>query len=743
MVSISATIYPKHLEELLAIVQDMSDTDKDLIARAYYYAENAHTGQIRKSGEPYFTHPVAVAAIIAELQLDAETIAAGLLHDVIEDIKTITYADLASEFGTTIANLVDGVTKLTKLPIDQIGLKSDKNATASKVNREMEYFRKMIFAMDSDVRVILVKLADRLHNMRTLEHMPPHKQQRIAQETMQLFAPLANRLGIWQIKWELEDLSFRYINPDKYRHIARKLDERRQDREIYVANVTDVIRSELEDAGIHNAIISGRPKHIYSIHKKMQRKEVDVDKIYDIRAIRIIVEKKSQCYIVLGIIHDLYMPIPGEFDDYVAAPKESSYQSLHTAVLDHQGKTIEVQIRTHEMHEQAEYGIAAHWRYKEGPKSRDKKLEERIAFLRRSMDIHFGDEDAESFMNRMLAEALKERVYVFTPRADIIDLPIGSTPIDFAYAVHTEIGHRCRGAKIHGKLKPLNYQLKTGDQVDIIVENRGGPSMDWLNEDLGYTKTSRARSKIRHWFRKQNRDQHITLGRAALEREMKRLGVVDKMSFETVANLLNYNKLEDFLAAIGAGDISSSQIAGRVLEDERKRADDFAIKQKQIPVRARPVKRADTSNGVQIAGASGMLTNLGNCCNPVVGDDIIGYVTRGRGVTIHRTDCNNLANIKDTERLIDVGWGEENTEHTYIVPVEIIAQDREGLLHDITKLIKEEHVNIASVAVKTQQQIATLNVSLEIANNRQLSRILIQIEAIESIYEARRINQHM
>ncbi|MGB7338564.1 MAG: bifunctional (p)ppGpp synthetase/guanosine-3',5'-bis(diphosphate) 3'-pyrophosphohydrolase [Phototrophicaceae bacterium] len=743
MVTTQTTTYPQKLQELLTLVEHMNPSDINLIEHAYHYSESAHAGQRRKSGEDYFIHPVAVATILAGLHLDAEAIAAGLLHDVIEDNDGITYDDVVSEFGKVIADLVDGVTKLTQLPIEQIGLKSDKKATATKVNREMEYFRKMILAMDNDVRVILVKLADRLHNMRTLHFMPTDKQERTARETMDLFAPLANRLGIWQIKWELEDLSFRYINPEAYRGIARKLDEKRQDREAYVTKVAELIRANLEENGVHGAVITARPKHIYSIYKKMQRKDVPLEKIYDVRAIRVIVQQKKQCYLVLGAIHDLFIPIPGEFDDYIAAPKESSYQSLHTAVLDSQGKTIEVQIRTHEMHEQAEYGIAAHWRYKEGRASNsDKDFEDRIAFLRRSMDVHFGDEDAESFMNRMIAEALKERVYVFTPRADIIDLPIGSTPVDFAYSIHTDVGHRCRGAKIHGKLEPLNYVLKIGDQVEIVIAKRGGPSMDWLNEDLGYTKTARARSKIKHWFRKQNRDQHITLGRATLEREMRRLGVFDKLSFEAVSQLLGFSKLEDFFAAIGVGDINGSQITQRVLEDERRRADTDENHRERLQSR-RARRKPDTANGIQIMGVSGMLTNIATCCSPVVGDDIIGFITRGRGVTIHRTDCTNVANIKDVERLINVSWGGSTDEYTYIVPVEIVAQDREGLLRDITTMIAAERINIASVAVKTRQQIAILSINLEITNNQQLGRILTKIETIENIYEAHRVNQNM
>jgi GTP diphosphokinase / guanosine-3',5'-bis(diphosphate) 3'-diphosphatase len=740
----TTNIYPKDLEALLENWPELSPNDRSIIERAYHRAEKAHEGQKRKSGEPYFTHCVAVANILGELKLDAEAIAAGLLHDVIED-TAVTYDDLLSEFGADIAKLVDGVTKLAKLPIETIGLKSDSNRNSKNVNREMEYFRKMLLTMDADVRVVLVKLADRLHNMRTLGYMPEEKQRRIAEETMDIFAPLANRLGIWQIKWELEDLSFRYLQPDAYRAIARSLDERRADREAYVARIAAMLRAELEVYGIKGVQITGRPKHMYSIYKKMKRKDLPLEQIYDIRALRVIVPEQHQCYLVLGVVHKLFRPIPGEFDDYIAAPKDNFYRSLHTAVLDDNGRTLEVQIRTLTMHEDAEFGIAAHWRYKEGRKGgKDKAFEERISYLRRLMDMNErGEEDAESFMSRMKAEVFEDRVYAFTPKGDIVDLPEGATPIDFAYHIHTDIGHRCRGARIQGKLVPLSYQLRTGDQVEIIVAKRGGPSMDWLNLDLGYAKTSRARSKIRHWFRRQNRDQHISMGRAALEREMKRLGVLDRLSFETVANLLGHEKLEDFLASIGAGDTTGSQISQRVLEDERRRQDEQKSELEQIKPRPRANIPGDSSSGVNIMGTGGLLVNIAKCCSPMPGDDIAGFVTRGRGVTVHRADCVNMQTLPEIEkeRLIDVSWGSVTQEHTYVVPVEIIAQDREGLLRDISTLIADERINITSVEVVTRQQIATLYVSLQIGNNQQLTRILNKIETVPNVYEARRTNQ--
>jgi GTP diphosphokinase / guanosine-3',5'-bis(diphosphate) 3'-diphosphatase len=740
MVSTTKT-YPKDLQALLETLPDLSPNDRGIIERAYHRAEAAHEGQKRKSGEPYFTHCVAVAGILADMKLDSEAIAAGLLHDVIEDTP-VTREDLRAEFGSAIAQLVDGVTKLDKLPMKPIGQNADNNRHTGTVNREMEYFRKMLLTMDADVRVVLVKLADRLHNMRTLGYMPEAKQKRIARETLDIFAPLANRLGIWQIKWELEDLSFRYLNPDAYRAIARSLDERRTDREDYVAHAADRLRQELDENDIQDVLITARPKHIYSIYKKMNRKDLPLEQIYDIRAMRVIVNKRHQCYTVLGIVHELWRPIPDEFDDYIASPKDNFYRSLHTAVIDENGKTIEVQIRTWDMHEDAEYGIAAHWRYKEGRRSgKDQAFEERIAYLRRLMEYGPGvrEEDAETFMSRVKSEVFEDRVFVFTPQGDAIDLPVGATPIDFAYHVHTEIGHRCRGAKVHGKLVRLDYQLKTGDQVEIITAKRGGPSMDWLNSDLGYVKTSRARSKIRHWFRHQNRDKHVAMGRETLERDLKRLSLVDRIGFHDVAMLLDYDKLDNFLAAIGSGDITSAQITQRILEEENRKREARKTEVERFKPRPSSI-RTDASNGVQVMGSGGLMTNLARCCNPAPGDTIIGYVTRGRGVTVHRTDCPNVAAINDTERLVDVNWGSIADEQTYIVPVEILAQDREGLLRDLTMIIADENINITEVSVVTRQQIATLYVSLEILNNSQLARILNKITTIPNVYEARRVN---
>lgn len=724
------------LQTLFDLLPDISPNDRSLIERAYCKAEKAHDGQMRKSGEPYFTHCVAVAHILADMRLDAEAIAAALLHDTMEDTG-ITFDELQNEFGRTVAVLVDGVSKLTNLPFNVDG-------ASRRSQREQEYIRKMMLAMGDDVRVVLVKLADRLHNMRTLGYMPPHKQRAIAQETLDIFAPLANRLGIWQFKWELEDLSFRYLNPDEYKRIATSIAERRGDREAYVEKVANVLREELRKEGLEKVTITGRPKHIYSIYSKMHRKKLPFEQIYDVRAVRVIVNTKAECYLVLGLVHNLWRPIPGEFDDYIAAPKDNFYQSLHTAVLDSAGKTIEVQIRTWDMHEHAEYGIAAHWRYKEGHKEQDEEFERRLKFLRRLMEFGPDVDDAETFVNTIKTEVFQDRVYAFTPKGDIYDLPVGSTPIDFAYHIHTEIGHRCRGAKVHGRLVSLDYNLKTGDQVEILTSKRGGPSLDWLNPNLGYVKTSRAKTKIRVWFRKQHREKHLAIGRELIERELKRLGLLDSMSFEAVAALFGYerSKVDELLIKIGAGDINSSQVANRILETERQAERESLVESMLQPTpRTAPMPHApQTDTGINIMGTGGLLVNLARCCNPMPGDAIVGYITRGRGVTVHRDDCANVNGNLEPERLVEVAWEHVADEQRYSVPVEIIAYDREGLMRDISILISDVGVNMSSVNVSTRHNIATFQLTIEITSVEQLTRILTRLESIDNVVEARRRN---
>ncbi len=716
------------LESLYTALPELSPGDSLLIERAYHKAEKAHAGQFRKSGEPYFTHCVEVALILAEMKLDAEAIAAALMHDLIEDTDT-TFDQLKDEFGRSVADIVDGVTKFKNL-----AKTSPDGVARAKNDRELEYIRKMALAMGNDVRVVIVKLADRLHNMRTLGYMTVERQHAIAQETLDIFAPLANRLGIWQIKWELEDLSFRYLEPYQYKMIAAQLDERRIDRESYLQKVTATLRKELTQYDVNSVTITGRPKHIYSIYKKMERKRVDFAQIYDVRAVRVIVDTIPQCYLVLGVVHNLWRPIPGEFDDYIAAPKDNFYRSLHTAVVDSSGKTVEVQIRTWDMHEHAEYGIAAHWRYKEGAKGkRDEEFEKRLSFLRRLMEFGSEENDPASFVATMKAEVFQDRVYAFTPKGDIVDLPKGATPLDFAYHIHTDLGHRCRGAKVHGRTVPLNYVLKMGDQIEIQVEKRGGPSLDWLNPELGYVTTTRATSKIRYYFRKQNRDKHIVSGRDVLERELKRLGVLGSMAFETIVNWFGYDNLDDFLAAVGAGDINGSQIANRILEHERKEQE---ARERETLV-AHPARATSGGSlGISVSGTNGMLYTFARCCNPVLGDPIVGYVTRGRGLSVHRTDCTNI--MREPERLVAVSWGLVDRAERYSVPIEVIAYDRRELLRDISSVIADESVNMSQVNVQTKNNIATLYLTLELADMQQLTRILNRLENVDQVVEARR-----
>ncbi|MFN7208776.1 MAG: RelA/SpoT family protein [Aggregatilineales bacterium] len=725
---------PTDLEPIFKSQPKLSPEERALVLRAYHYAAKAHEGVKRDGGEPYITHPVAVAQILADLHLDAPTLAAALLHDVVEDVEGIGIEDIERIFGAEIAQLVDGVTKLQRLPTSTNAMKGGKAG-----DREAETLRKIFLSMNNDIRVVLIKLADRLHNMRTLGYVSPERQIKKARETLDIFAPLANRLGIWQMKWELEDLSFRYLNPEKYREIAAQLDIRRAEREQYLETVKARLSKEISAAGIPIVQISARPKHIYSIYRKMERKRVPFDQIYDIHALRVIVPEKVQCYQVLGIVHSIWRPIPGEFDDYIAAPKNNFYQSLHTAIVDDQGKTVEVQIRTPEMHEHAEYGIAAHWRYKEGT-AHDKAFEERLRYLRRLIESAAEDvsvdSDPQEFVKAMRSDVFQNRVYVFTPKGDVIDLPSGATPIDFAYHIHTDVGHRCRGARVNGIQVPLDYRLKSGDRVEIITGNkRAGPSLDWLNPSLGYVQTSRARHKIQAWFKRVGRENNIALGRDVVDRELRRLGLSAKPR-EEVAALFGYSKVDDFFAAVGYGDISAPNIATKVLEADRKaqREADAATLTPNTEAHTRPV---NISDGIDIMGGSGMLITLGRCCNPVRGDPIVGYITRGKGVTVHRADCPNVINSLEPERFINVTWG-SSVERAYPVPILITAYDREGLLRDIGAITANENVNIADLRVQVRNSIASIFLTIELENLDQLSRILAKIEMQPNVIEARR-----
>jgi len=730
------------LEKLLEQLPDTYTlADKELVQRAYRVAEEAHRGQKRNSGEPYINHCLAVAQILAELRVPPEVMAAGLLHDTVED-TTVTLEDIRNDFGDVVAALVDGVTKLTNLPRvsrdDQHAERAVRGngeakaaapaAFGRKADMASETLRKTFLAMGDDVRVVLIKLADRLHNMRTLSHMPEEKRIRIAQQTLDIFAPLANRLGIWQIKWELEDLAFRYVNPQKYKEIAEQLAERRPDREAQIEAIEEQLRTLFEKNNM-KVEISGRPKHIYSIYKKMQDKGKAFEAVRDVRGVRLIVTDVAACYTALGLIHTSWRPIPNEFDDYIAAPKDNFYQSLHTAVIWDDGKPLEVQIRTSEMHENAEFGIAAHWRYKEGTK-RDKSYEQRINWLRNMMEWRSDVSDATEFVESMRTDVFQDRVYVFTPRGDIIDLPAGSTPIDFAYHVHTDIGHRCRGAKVNGKLVPLYHELKTGDQIEILTAKRGGPSRDWLNSNLGLIKTQRAKSKIRQWFKEENHQQNLSQGRLLLERELQRLGI-SEANFERMARDLGIKSPDEMFVDLGTGDLSVSKVIKQISETEEN-----------ANLLTTNVPKPDTTSTeeVDIVGLKGLLTTMGRCCNPTPGDQIVGYITRGRGATIHRQDCPNILRlrIKDRERIVRVDWGQQ--VRTFPVPIRIKAYDRQGLMSDVTNLLSNEEVNIADVKVTVNRSLAELRLIVEVQDISQLSKVLTKLENVPNVMEAHRVS---
>jgi len=736
------------IDSLMEVLPDTySVVDRELILKAYRFAEQAHAGQKRASGEPYVTHCVAVAAILAEMRVPPAVVIAGLLHDTVED-TSVTLSDIRSEFSDEIANLVDGVTKLTNLPRvsrgDQHQTSSEEPVLAGQSDaddtsygleisprgrkRDMtsETLRKTFLAMGDDIRVVLIKLADRVHNMRTLGYMPEVKRKRIAKQTLEIFAPLANRLGIWQMKWELEDLAFRYVDPVKYKEIAEHLAERRTDREKQVTDIIQRVQDVLANQSI-KADISGRPKHIYSIYHKMVEKNRPFEMVRDVRGIRLIVESVQDCYAALGVIHTHWRPIPHEFDDYIAAPKDNFYQSIHTAVIWDDGKPLEVQIRTKEMHQNAEYGIAAHWRYKEHGR-RDEAYERRITWIRKLMDWRTDVDDATEFMDSMKTDVFQDRVYTFTPRGDIIDLPAGATPIDFAYHVHTDVGHRCRGAKVNGKLVTLDYSLKTGDQVVILTAKQGGPSRDWLNPNLGLVKTQRARAKIKQWFKQQDREQNLAQGRVIVEREIRRLGIAD-VNLENLAHDFEYRTIEDLYVGIGCGDVSIGRVVNKLSEVEKD-------KQEAIFAMHPASDAKNPSTTVTVLGLKGILTSMARCCNPAPGDEIVGYVTRGRGATIHRLDCPNILRLRDRERIVKVSWGEP--KRTFPVTVEVKAFDRQGLLVDISGVLNNEGINLVDITVKVNHNVATIHLILEVGDIEQLARVLTRMESLPNVMEARR-----
>jgi len=712
---------PMSSSRLIEKVQEYLPPEKiALVEEAYNFAAKAHEGQVRKSGEAYIEHPLQVALTLTELQLDATSLAAALLHDVPENCD-IPISEIEAGFGSEVGKLVDGVTRLGK-----ISWRALEEVTARE--SQAENLRKMLVAMAEDLRVVFIKLADRLHNMQTLDVLPSDKQRSIAQETLEIYAPLAHRLGIWELQWQLDDLSFRYLEPEKYRQTAKLIDAYRTQRERFIAQMIQILSEEFDKVGL-KAEMSGRPKHIYSVHQKMEKYSAlgkDFDDIHDLVALRVVVDTVPDCYSAVGIVHNLWHPLPDEFDDFIANPKPNGYQSLHTAVMCQGVTPLEIQIRTYDMHHVVEYGLAAHWRYKEGEKG-DIRFEERISWLRQLIEWHRELSGAEEFLESVKTDIFIDQVFVYTPKGEIKDLPKGSTPLDFAYRIHTELGNRCAGAKVNGRLVPLNYELKNGDVIEISSAKRDkGPSRDWLSPHLGYIKTSHAREKIRQWFKKRERAENIERGREILEKEMRHLGI--KLSErEKLAKLFKYDKMDDFLVAIAYGDITTHQIAVKL-----------AAQQEQPKVAAEVTPLKQPVSAVKVLGAGDMLTQLARCCHPVPGDKIAGYITRSRGVTIHRQDCYNVTREDEKERLVKVEWGQ--TDSLYPVNIQVEAWDRVGLIRDITTIVAEEKVNIAEVSSTDHDDHTTsLYFTLETKGLTQLSRLLVKVEEVRGVISVARV----
>lgn len=702
------------------------------VRKAYAYAAKAHEGQKRSSGEPFIIHPVEVALILMELGLDVDTVVAGILHDVIEDTG-VTIQQLEEKFGADVAKLVDGVTKLSRIEYK------------SKEEQQLESLRKMFVAMAKDIRVIIIKLADRLHNLRTLEYVDEEKQREKAYETLEIYAPLAHRLGIFKIKWELEDISLRYIDPRGYYDLVEKVAAKRREREAYIQDVIQTLKKKLNEMNIE-AEIEGRPKNFYSIYRKMYMQHKSFEEIYDLLAIRVIVNSVKDCYAVLGIVHTLWKPIPGRFKDYIAVPKPNMYQSLHTTVIDSRGELFEIQIRTWDMHRTAEYGIAAHWKYKEGRKvSTD--LDEKLSWIRQLLEWQNELKDFREFVETLKIDLFSDEVFVFTPKGDVIDLPKGAVPLDFAYAIHTEIGNKCVGAKVNGKLVPLDYQLQTGDIVEIITSpSSRGPSRDWLK----IVKTTQAKNKIKQWFKKERREENIIKGKEMLEKEAKRQGYVLSQLLknewiEPILKKYGFHSIDDIYAAVGYGGLTTSQVLVRLI-NEYKKYQKVAASESEEGVAAkqakedRPKRRAD--NGIQVKGVDNILVRIARCCNPVPGDKIIGYITRGRGVSVHRSDCVNVASIAPEERhrLVEVEWTGED-KASYNAEIQIIARDRHSLLADITSTLANMDIALTAVNARTNRvRQALINLSLEIKNTQQLEKVMRQLKKVPDILDVHRVN---
>ncbi len=705
--------------------------DWDMLSKAYMVSKEAHEGQQRKSGEPYIMHPLQVAHILADLELDCESLAAGLLHDTVEDTSYSTQ-QVKDMFGDQVALLVDGVTKLGKIPY------------TTKEEQQVENLRKMFLAMAKDIRVILIKLADRLHNMRTLTSMSEEKQREKARETLQVFAPLAHRLGISKIKWELEDLSLRYIDPIAYYDIVKSIDQKRQEREEYLQKISDSILAGLKKLNIKGHI-EGRAKHFYSIYRKMYAQDKGIDEIYDLFAIRVIVNSVKDCYGTLGMVHELYKPIPGRFKDYIAMPKPNMYQSIQSTVIGPSGKPFEIQIRTWEMHRVAEYGIAAHWKYKEG-KQGESDLDSKLSWVRQLLEIQKDLTDAEEFMKTLKIDLFADEVFVFTPKGDVINLPAGATPIDFAYAIHSAVGNRMIGAKVSGRIVPIEYQLNNGDIVEVLTTSTThGPSRDWLK----IAKTSQAKNKINHWFKKEKREENIIHGREFIEKELKKNGLTYNQLFQDewiqiILKKYSFNSLEDLFASVGYGGITAAKIVSRLKEEYKKTIIQDTPEQNLVEPKQKelPQQRKVSNTGIVVKGIDNCLVRLSRCCNPVPGDEIIGYITRGRGVSVHTKDCpNTKTNFQGENRFIEVAW-ETAQNASYLSDIQILANDRGGLLVDITNSIADAKIALRAMNSRTtKEKVAIINITLEITDTEQLNKIIKKLRKINSVFQVIRSKQ--
>ncbi len=707
------------LEDIVERIQkDHPEADVDLVRRAYIYSAKVHQGQTRMSGEPYLNHPLEVANVLAELKLDSATVAAGLLHDTLEDTPT-TAEEIKEIFGPEVAMLVEGMTKISRIQLK------------GREEREAENFRKMIVAMANDIRVILIKLADRLHNMRTLKHLPPEKQKHIAQETLDIYSPLANRLGIARIKTELEDLALMYLHPEAYEEISRKVSKRRVERDSFINELVEIVQRRLAEHGFKGDV-TGRPKHFYSIYQKMLKQGISFEDVYDLIAIRIITDSKVNCYAILGLIHSLWSPVPGRFKDFIGVPKSNMYQSLHTTVIGPKGERVEFQIRTEDMHRIAEEGIAAHWQYKERSAVSQRDMQQ-FSWLRQILEWQRDLSDAREFMESVKGDLFPDVVYVFTPHGDVKELPQGSTPIDFAYSVHTDIGHQCVGAKVNSKIVQLKYQLQNGDRIEVITQTGHVPSRDWLK----FVKTSKARSRIKAWLKAEERRRSILLGRELLEKDLRKheLSPAKAMKSEgllAVAQEMSHNTLDDLLAAIGYGKVSAHQVANRLAPE----------KAPLEPVTKKTVKRSLPSHGasMNISGMDQMLIHLSKCCNPVPGDRVVGFITRGRGVSVHTADCTNVAELAvDQERLVEVTWGDLRSA-SHAVKIAVLVEDKPGMLGSVSSAISAAEANITHAeATVSEDRRGQLNFTLDIRDVEHLNRIIKSIEKLNGVSSVSRV----